>query len=128
MAIPSAGSSNYNDIRFPPFPQPPAGVQIIPFDAFKEVGIKLGGTGDIELDGLGIPTIPLRVKHDIDTAKTDPRRTVHQRAADAATEKAMREAAEAAARIDQHTITWFPGWQTSAKMKWRRQKFSGCAL
>jgi hypothetical protein len=28
------------------------------------------GTGDIEVDGLGIPTIPLKVRHETDNCKT----------------------------------------------------------
>ncbi|EPQ58892.1 hypothetical protein GLOTRDRAFT_135906 [Gloeophyllum trabeum ATCC 11539] len=52
--------------RFPPFPKPPEGVTIIPFKDFKPSGIqiRIAGEGQVEIDGLGIPTVELRVKHD----------------------------------------------------------------
>ncbi|KAJ7631869.1 hypothetical protein DFH06DRAFT_1479747 [Mycena polygramma] len=61
--------------RFPPFPEVPAGVTITAFKDFKEHGIQVFETEDeIEKDGLGIPTIPLRTKHDTDFSKTNPNR------------------------------------------------------
>ncbi|KAJ6483717.1 hypothetical protein C8R47DRAFT_1131733 [Mycena vitilis] len=61
--------------RFPPFPEVPAGVTITAFKDFKEHGIQVFETeDDIEKDGLGIPTIPLRTKHDTDFSKTNPNR------------------------------------------------------
>ena len=79
-------------LRFPPFPTVPDGVELIPFHAFRPSGIRVpidddGGDGNdygdgggggvrrvlltlsedmIERDGMGIPTIPLRVKHAAD--------------------------------------------------------------
>ena len=53
--------------RFPPFPQPPPGVTIIPFKDFKPAGIQvpaLGFPDGIERDGLGIPTCALKVRVD----------------------------------------------------------------
>ncbi|EJD35702.1 hypothetical protein AURDEDRAFT_117314 [Auricularia subglabra TFB-10046 SS5] len=49
--------------RFPPWPQVPAGVTIVPFKDFKDVGIILRDDGEEELDGMGIPTIALSVVH-----------------------------------------------------------------
>ncbi len=56
-------------------------MEIIPYSQFKEYGIRLhglpsssesekNGTSDIEVDGLGIPTVALRVRHDTDKCKT----------------------------------------------------------
>ena len=58
-------------LRFPPFPTVPDGVELISFVSFKPSGIRVpidedDGNHDadeIECDGLGIPTIALRVKH-----------------------------------------------------------------
>jgi len=65
-------------IRYPPFPPVPSGVTILPYKQFKEHGIQIfgsepDGTG-IEIDGLGIPTIELRVPHATDECKTDTKR------------------------------------------------------
>ncbi|KAJ7617773.1 hypothetical protein FB45DRAFT_214560 [Roridomyces roridus] len=57
------------------FPVAPAGVTIIPFSQFIEHGIRaIDGEDGIERDGLGIPTISLRVTHDTDVSKTNPER------------------------------------------------------
>jgi hypothetical protein len=58
-------------LRFPPFPSPPPGVTIMPFSAFTAKGIVItntieGVSNAIEVDGLGIPTVPMRVKHATD--------------------------------------------------------------
>lgn len=66
-------------LRFPPFPAVPPGVELIPFHSFRASGIRVPIDDDdddeydgrqmsemIELDGLEIPTIPLRVKHAAD--------------------------------------------------------------
>lgn len=56
--------------RMPPFPDPPEGVHIVPFSEFKESGIQirdpLADDDEIEIDGQGIPTVALGVKHDLD--------------------------------------------------------------
>lgn len=56
--------------KLPPFPDPPPGVHIIPFSEFKERGIQirdpLADEDDVELDGEGIPTVHLGIKHDLD--------------------------------------------------------------
>ncbi|KIM25869.1 hypothetical protein M408DRAFT_330875 [Serendipita vermifera MAFF 305830] len=48
---------------WPPFPTPPDGVTIIPFSQFEPKGIKISFNDDIEVDGEGIKTVPLLVKH-----------------------------------------------------------------
>ena len=64
-------------LRFPPFPRAPDGIEVIPFHLFHPSGIRVpideddddyryGPGGEIERDGLGIPTIALRVKHTTD--------------------------------------------------------------
>ncbi|KAI0737732.1 hypothetical protein C8Q80DRAFT_1114829 [Daedaleopsis nitida] len=56
-------------LTFPPFPQPPPGVDIVPFKDFKPAGIFAAedpsATTEREIDGLGIPTVPLRVRHSL---------------------------------------------------------------
>ena len=63
-------------LTFPPFPTPPPGVIITPFKNFKENGIHMFAKDgdDVERDGLGIPTIALRVRHDTDVCKTETKR------------------------------------------------------
>ncbi|KAJ7509130.1 hypothetical protein B0H11DRAFT_1963960 [Mycena galericulata] len=62
--------------RFPPFPVAPEGVTVVSFKDFVEHGILIseGDDDEVERDGLGIPTIPLRTKHDTDVSKTNPNR------------------------------------------------------
>ncbi|KAK0207070.1 hypothetical protein DFS33DRAFT_1382149 [Desarmillaria ectypa] len=64
-------SSTDFEIRFPPFPQPPEGVKIIPFKDFKEVGILKETTDRIERDALQIPTVALKSAHATDVCKTN---------------------------------------------------------
>ena len=65
-------------LKFPPFPtQPNAGEEasiIIPFKHFKEHGIRMFSDTGVEMDGLGIPTVELAVRHDLDECKTETRR------------------------------------------------------
>jgi hypothetical protein len=64
-------------LTFPPFPPIAEGHKLIPFKDFKPSGIQMfpgEGEGEIELDGLGIPTVELRVKHDADEPKTGKRK------------------------------------------------------
>lgn len=64
-------------LRFPPFPTVPDGVELISFVSFRPSGIRVPiddddedqATGEIERDGLGIPTIVLRAKHAADNAE-----------------------------------------------------------
>lgn len=48
---------------WPPFPAPPEGANIIPFSQFQPKGIALSLEEETELDGDGIPTVVLQVKH-----------------------------------------------------------------
>jgi hypothetical protein len=73
-------------LRFPPFPAVPDGVELIPFRSFRPSGIRVPIDDDddeydgrqvsemIERDGLGIPTIPLRVKHATDNLEKKKKR------------------------------------------------------
>jgi len=75
-------------LRFPPFPPVPEGVELIPFHSFRPSGIRVPIDDDddeydgrqvlssemIEFDGLGIPTVPLRVKHATDSLEKKKRR------------------------------------------------------
>lgn len=63
-------------LTFPPFPTPPHGTTLIPFSQFKERGIQIDPINEdnVERDGLGIPTVELRVKHDSDLCKTATKR------------------------------------------------------
>jgi hypothetical protein len=75
-------------LRFPPFPAVPDGVELVPFHSFRPSGIRVPIDDDddddgydgrpmsemIECDGLGIPTIPLRVKHAADNMEKKKKR------------------------------------------------------
>jgi hypothetical protein len=74
-------------LRFPPFPAAPDGVELIAFHSFRPSGIRVPIDDDddgydgrhlsgdmIERDGLGIPTIPLRVKHATDNLEKKKKR------------------------------------------------------
>ncbi len=63
-------------LRFPPFPALPDGVTLIPYTSFKPSGIRVPIDDDdyfrldgVEVDGLGIPTIALHVKHAADSTE-----------------------------------------------------------
>ena len=69
-------------IRYPPFPSVPHDVGILPYAHFKEVGIRINGVlppkdkensvedDGTEVDGLGVPTVSLRIRHETDVCKT----------------------------------------------------------
>jgi hypothetical protein len=70
-------------IRFPPFPEVPEGVTIVPFHKFKERGIQMDpGPGGGEVDGLGIPTVELLHAHGADQCKTNTTRKEKKERAD----------------------------------------------
>lgn len=50
-------------------------MKIIPFEDWKEIGIQLfsppDAADDVEVDGLGIPTVAIAKSHDTDSPKTD---------------------------------------------------------
>ncbi|KAL5529936.1 hypothetical protein ACEPAF_6193 [Sanghuangporus sanghuang] len=50
--------------KWPPFPDPPDNIKIIPFNEFKPSGIQISFDDEVEVDGLGIPTVRLPVIHD----------------------------------------------------------------
>ncbi|KAK0491572.1 hypothetical protein IW261DRAFT_1556718 [Armillaria novae-zelandiae] len=58
-------------LRFPPFPQAPEGVEIVPFKDYKEVGILKETADRVERDALQIPTIALKSPHSKDICKTN---------------------------------------------------------
>ncbi len=63
--------------NFPPFPDPPPGVTIMPFKKFKARGIQMKNELDedaIEVDGEGRPTVQLNVKHDLTKPPTKKRK------------------------------------------------------
>ena len=69
-------------ITFPPFPEPPPGVQIIPFKHFKAKGVVVKfepeaedqNETEVELDAEGIPTVALRAKHELTEAEQSRRK------------------------------------------------------
>ena len=73
-------------LRFPPFPAVPDGVELTTFHSFRPSGIRVLIDDDddeydgrrmsemIERDGLGIPTVPLRVKHATDSMEKKKKR------------------------------------------------------
>ncbi|TFK43955.1 hypothetical protein BDQ12DRAFT_675853 [Crucibulum laeve] len=83
-SIPSATRIKPKDgpiIKYPPFPPVPQGATIIPFKDFKEAGIQIFSSDDgEEVDGLGVPTVTLRVPHETDECKSDAKRKRHQAA------------------------------------------------
>ncbi|PBK63443.1 hypothetical protein ARMSODRAFT_1088514 [Armillaria solidipes] len=65
-----ASSTDFN-MRFPPFPQPPEGIEIISFKDYKEVGILKETPDRVERDALGIPTVAMKTVHATDRCKTN---------------------------------------------------------
>lgn len=52
-------------------------MEIIPYSQFKECGIRLhgspstgNGSSDVEIDGRGVPTVALKIRHETDSCKT----------------------------------------------------------
>ncbi len=73
----SISTSSEYIVRFPPYPPIPDGVQIITFTQFKERGIRVqpgGEDNETEIDGCGVPTIPLASAHTTDWCKTETKR------------------------------------------------------
>ena len=67
-------------LKFPPFPVPPPGKTILPFTEFKPSGIHIAPDENTkELDGLGIPTVALRVRHDLTETERKKKRKVKSR-------------------------------------------------
>lgn len=60
--------SEYQRNVFPPFPPPPHGVAVVPFNEFKECGISLvRDKYGQEVDGVGVPTISLPFVDELDS-------------------------------------------------------------
>ncbi|PBK67101.1 hypothetical protein ARMSODRAFT_1086478 [Armillaria solidipes] len=69
--IPPQRASADFDLRFPPFPQAPEGVEIVPFKDYKEVGILKETADRVERDALQIPTVAIKSVHSTDFCKTN---------------------------------------------------------
>lgn len=82
--VPTVANTTEVFIKYPPFPDPPPGVAIIPFTQFTPSGIRInveGATDEqpshgVELDGQGRPTVMLRVRHS--TTNSERRRKKKQ--------------------------------------------------
>lgn len=61
--------------KWPPFPIPPPGANIIPFKDFKPSGIQVMMDDEVELDGENIPTVQLLVTHDGEARPKKKRKT-----------------------------------------------------
>jgi hypothetical protein len=95
-------------ITFPPFPPLPPTSNLPPFKLFQPTGIQISISGDdneTELDGLGIPTVELRVKHDTDEPKTGKRRKKSKNV------RAM--------RVDEPVkrLTWWETWEEGEDLR-----------
>lgn len=121
IAEPSAADTTATQdlafITFPPFPKPPPGVTLIPFKDFRARGIQLfevvGGQNeeDMELDGLGIPTVELRVKHSTDECKSNTRK---------------RKRKKKTAGVDSapaRKVPWYEEWEEGEDLRITKGKF-----
>ncbi|KAG2066082.1 hypothetical protein BDR04DRAFT_1107344 [Suillus decipiens] len=122
IAEPSASDTTATQelpfVTFPPFPQPPPGVTLIPFKDFRARGIQLfgevvGGPNeeDMELDGLGIPTVELRVKHSTDECKSNTRKRKRKK------KTAVVEGAPA------RKVPWYEEWEEGEDLRITKGKF-----
>jgi hypothetical protein len=99
-------------IKFPPFPKPPPGVEIISFESFQPAGIQIAIIDDptdgdyIEHDGLGIPTIFLKVKHVI----TDDLEKKKKK-------KRKKGGGGAAAAADGRKLSWWEQWIEAEELR-----------
>lgn len=103
-------------LKFPPFPEPPPGVTIMPFKDFKPRGIQLfsepkkakdgaGDDEDAELDALGIPTVELRVKHATDECKSNSRK------------KRKKKKAAVAEAVPVKKLPWYEEWEEGEDLR-----------
>ncbi|KAG1766253.1 hypothetical protein EDD22DRAFT_1011462 [Suillus occidentalis] len=100
-------------ITFLPFLKPPPSVTLIPFKDFRACGIQLftevvgrQNEEDIELDGLGIPTVKLRVKHSTDECKSN-------------THKRKRKKKTAAVEgVPTRKVPWYKEWEEGISLMW----------
>ncbi|KIJ69743.1 hypothetical protein HYDPIDRAFT_79187 [Hydnomerulius pinastri MD-312] len=108
-------------VKFPPFPKPPEGVVIMPFNGFKARGIQLfseakkgGDAGDddeAELDALGIPTVELRVKHSTDECKSNTRKR----------RKKKKTAAQDGVPVKK--LPWYEEWEEGEDLRVTKGKY-----
>ncbi|KAG0698703.1 hypothetical protein DFH29DRAFT_940358 [Suillus ampliporus] len=106
-------------ITFPPFPKLPPGVTLVPFKDFRVRGIQLfseavGGPDEeeMELDGLGIPTVELRVKHSTDECKSNTRKRKRKK--------------KNAATVDgapARKVPWYEEWEEGEDLRITKGKF-----
>lgn len=78
---------------------------ITPFKEFKEHGIQIfSGDTDDEIDGLGIPTVELRVQHETDNCKTDTKRRKKKKEPEAKKKPSVRK-------------TWWELWDEAEDLR-----------
>lgn len=122
IAEPSASDTTATQelpfVTFPPFPKTPPDVTLIPFKDFRARGIQLfgevvGGPNeeDMELDGLGIPTVELRVKHSTDECKSNTRKRKRKK------KTAVVEGAPA------RKVPWYEEWEEGEDLRITKGKF-----
>ncbi|KAG1844950.1 hypothetical protein DFJ58DRAFT_801710 [Suillus subalutaceus] len=122
IAEPSASETTATQelpfVTFPPFPKPPSGVTLIPFKDFRARGIQLfgevvGGPNeeDMELDGLGIPTVELRVKHLTDECKSNTRK------------RKRKKKTAAAEGVPARKVPWYEEWEEGEDLRITKGKF-----
>jgi len=94
-------------LTFPPFPPVAEGNTLVPFKDFKPSGIQIfSGDGEVELDGLGIPTIELRVKHDTDEQKTGTKKG-----------KKKKKVVQAVDGEPVRRLTWWEEWEEGEDLR-----------
>ncbi|KAI6040415.1 hypothetical protein EDC04DRAFT_2894151 [Pisolithus marmoratus] len=105
--------------KFPPFPQPPEGANIMPFQEFKPRGIQLfaqmrksgdedgdDDDEDVEVDGLGIPTVELRVKHASDECKSNKRK-----------KRKKKKNTDAPSGVPAKKLPWYEEWEEGEDLR-----------
>ncbi len=98
-------------LTFPPFPQAPPGVTLIPFSAFKPAGVLQAADGERERDALGIPTVALRVHHDLTAMEKRKRK------------KTRTDASGAVRRV-----LWFEDWADGEELRRSAGVVDPCVL
>lgn len=99
-AVPWPPADEHLWLTFPPFPQAPPGVTLIPFSAFKPAGVFQAADGERERDALGIPTVGLRVHHDL-----------------TAMEKRKRKKTRTDANGAVRRVLWFEDWADGEELR-----------
>lgn len=96
-------------LTFPPFPALPEGSTLPAFKDFVPSGYQLfSGDEETEVDGRGIATVELRVKHDTDEPKTGKNKGKKKR-------KAAREAAANGEPVKR--LTWLEEWEEGEDLR-----------